>query len=212
MRWAIARGYRPDDPAGPALVAVLPKNGGTKHHKALPHGEVSAALRLIDGSGTAQVSKLCTRFIALTACRTSEALGARWSEVDTETAIWTIPADRTKTAKPHRVPLSAAAVEVLDHARELWGGSALVFPGRGDKPVGAGSIRQLFRRLKIAGTPHGLRSSFRDWCGETGVAREVAEACLAHVVGGVEGAYARSDLLDRRRVVMEAWGQYVSRS
>ena len=211
MRWAIAKGYRPDDPAGPALVAVLPrKNGGTKHHRALAHGAVADALAKVWDSSGAQSVKLAARFIALTACRTGEALGARWSEIDTEAAVWTIPGERMKTAKAHRVPLSVAALELLDHVRELSGGSGLVFPGRGGKPVGSGSIRQLFRRLGIAGTPHGLRSSFRDWCGETGLAREVAEACLAHVVGGVEGAYARSDLLDRRRQVMEAWGRYLS--
>ena len=211
MAWAIGQGWRHDNPAGEKLAAALPKNGRrTKHHRALAHGEVAAALRMIDGSGAALVSKLALRFLALTASRKGEALGARWSEIDTEVAVWTIPAERTKTGKAHRVPLSAEAAEVLDNARELWGGSGVVFVGRGGKPVNPASPSALFRRLGIAGTPHGLRSSFRDWCGETGVAREVAEACLAHTVRGVEGAYARSDLLDRRRVVMEAWGRYLS--
>lgn len=211
MAWTIGQGYRPDNPAGEALVAALPKNGRRiKHHRALPHREVADALVKIDGSGAAQASKLALRFLALTACRKGEALGAQWSEVDLEAATWTIPEVRTKTGKVHRVPLSAAAVEVLDQARELWGGSGLVFVGRGGKPVSPASPSALFRRLEIEGTPHGLRSSFRDWCGETGVVREVAEACLAHMVRGVEGAYARSDLLDLRRPVMEDWGKYLS--
>ena len=211
MKWSIAQGLRPDNPAGEALAAALPKNGKTKkHHKALPHSEVAGALRKIEDSNAAPSTRLVIFAIAATACRTGEVRGARWSEIDTEAAIWTIPADRTKTGRPFRVALSSMALGVLAEARERFGSIGLVLPGRGGNPVGHGSVGTLFRRLGIEGTPHGLRSSFRDWCGETGVPREVAEACLAHVVGGVEGAYARSDLLERRREVMEDWGRYLA--
>ena len=210
MRWAIAQGYRADNPAGEALTAALPKtNGGVKHHRALPHADVAEALGKIEVSKAAPAVKLAIRFLALTAVRTNEVRGARWSEIDTETATWTIPGERMKSGKAHRVPLSEAALHVLAQARERWGSEGLVFPGRGGNPLGHASVGTLFRRLELKGTPHGLRSSFRDWCGETEVPRELAEQALAHVVGGVEGAYARSDLLDRRRVLMQSWGEYL---
>lgn len=211
MRWAIAQGYRADDPAGPPLTAALPKNGkAATHHRALDHGEVAGMLRKVDASNAAAATKLAIRFIAATACRTGEARGATWSEIDVDTATWTVGGERTKTGRPFRVALSAAALGVLDEAAELSkleGG--LVFPGRGGKQVGHGSLAAAFRRLN-AGTVHGLRSSFRDWCGETGVRRELAEAALSHTVKGVEGAYARSDLLELRRPIMEQWGEYIT--
>lgn len=206
FEWAVAHGYRPDNPAGAALVSVLPNGKTTTHHKALPHGEVAGALAKVGGSAAG----LATRFLALTATRTIEPRLATWSEIDLEAKVWTIPADRMKAGREHRVPLSEAALAVLAEARERWGSEGPVFPGRGGGPLGETTIGALFRRRKIGAPPHGLRSSFRDWCGESGVAREVAEACLAHVVKGVEGAYARSDLLERRREVMERWGEYVT--
>ena len=212
FKWSIAQGYRSDNPAGEALVAALPKANGNKrkHYRALHHGEVAEALAKIEGSGTAPATRLAIRFIALTASRTAEVRGARWSEIDTKAGIWTIPGERMKAGRAHRVPLSGAALKVLEDARQRWGTDGLVFPGRQvGKPLGHGSIAGTFRRLELA-TPHGLRSSFRDWCGESGVAREVAEQALAHVVGGTEGAYARSDLLNRRRAVMEGWGSYIT--
>ena len=211
MRWAVAQGLRPDNPAGEALAAALPKNGKTtKHHRALDHSRVANALAKVDGSSAVPATKLAIRFLVATATRTGETRGARWSEIETDAAIWTIPGDRTKTQRPFRVALSSMALDTLAEARERWGDSGLVFPGRGGNPIGEVSMRALFKSLDLGGTPHGLRSSFRDWCGETGVPREVAEACLAHVVGGVEGAYARSDLLERRRDVMEAWSRYLT--
>ena len=212
MRWAVTKGYRSSDPAGDVLTAALPRPNGktTTHYKALHYSAVASMLRQVDGSGANQAIRLATRFLTLTAVRSGEVRGARWSEIDTEAAVWTIGANRMKSGREHRVPLSKAALAVLAEARERRGSEGLIFPGRGGKQVSHNGIAGLFRRLKIEGTPHGLRSSFRDWCGETGVPREVAEACLAHVVKGVEGAYARSDLLERRRAVMEAWGEYLS--
>ena len=135
----------------------------------------------------------------------------RWEEVDIEAATWTIPADRIKAGREHRVPLSGAALAVLTDAHELSGGEGLVFPSPRGKALSDATLGKLMRDRGIAAVPHGFRSSFRDWCGETGIAREVAEACLAHVVKDrSEAAYARSDLLDRRAEVMDRWARYVT--
>lgn len=208
MRWAIAQGYRPDDAAGPALTAVLPKRtNATTHHRALHHSEVADALRKVRESAVATSTRLAIEFLALTAARTTEVRLATGSEIDHQARVWTVPAERMKAGREHRVSLSSAALRVLDEAYRHTDGE-LLFPGRRGKPAGHGVLAATFRRLDI-GTVHGLRSSFRDWCSETGVPREVAEQALAHSVGGVEGAYARSDLLDLRKPVMEAWGEYV---
>lgn len=121
-----------------------------------------------------------------------------------------MPDSRTKTGKPHRVPLSDQAVAVLESARTHWGDEGLVFPSVTGKPLSDSTISKLFRENSIGCVPHGMRSSFRDWCGETGVPREVAEAALAHIVKGIEGTYARSDLLEVRRPVMQQWADYLT--
>ncbi len=212
MKWAIAQGYRPDNPAGEPLTAALPrKSKATAHHRALAHGDVAEALRKVEASNAAPSTGLAIQFIAATASRTGEVRGSCWSEINSKDQVWTIPAERMKTGKTHRVPLSTMSLNVLNQAAEHSNPhdpEALVFPGGRGGPVGHGTLAATFRRLDI-GTVHGLRSSFRDWCSESGVLREVAEAALSHVVKGVEGAYARSDLLDRRRGVMEAWAQYI---
>ncbi len=208
MRWAVAQGYRPDDAAGSALTAVLPKrNSPTTHHQALHHSDVADALRRVRGSGVAMSTRLAIEFLALTAARTTEVRLATRSEIDHQGGVWTVPAERMKAGREHRVPLSSAAIRVLDNAYRHADGD-LLFPGRSGKPTGHGVLAATFRRLDI-GTVHGLRSSFRDWCSETGVPREVAEQALAHTVRGVEGAYARSDLFDLRQPIMEAWGKYI---
>ncbi len=209
MQWAVAEGYRSDNPAGDAISAALPKNGGTRaHFRALPHADVKGALETIRASGAWPATKLCLEFIALTAVRSGEARLATWDEIDLDSAVWTIPAAHTKSGKTHRVPLSERAVAILQEAAPLSGGDGLIFPSQRGKPLSDSTLSKLMRELSIPAVPHGFRSSFRDWAGEHGVEREVAEACLAHVVGGVEGAYARSDLLERRRPVMAQWGAY----
>ena len=133
-----------------------------------------------------------------------------WSEVDLEGATWTVLAERMKAGKEHRVPLSDRALGVLDEARELSDGSEIIFPSQRGKVLSDAAVSQLVRTNNLDAVPHGFRSSFRDWCGDTGVAREVAEACLAHTVKNqVEAAYARSDLLERRRDVMQQWADYL---
>jgi integrase len=180
-----------------------------KHHAAVPFGElpkIMHALSVMHGTAAEAV-----RFIGLTACRASEALLATWSEIDTRNAAWSVPGSRTKTGRPHRVPLSKQALSVLREAKVLRADALLLFPGQArGKPL---SLTSLVLALRKAGggdaTVHGLRSTFRTWAGEKGQSRELAEMSLGHVVGGaVERAYARSDLLDPRRRVMQRWGDF----
>ena len=192
MKWAVAQGFREDNPAGDAISAALPKNGvRVRHQKALPHGEVASALDRVRASNALLSTKLALEMLVLTACRSGEVRMARWSEFELREAVWTIPEDRTKSGREHRVPLSSGTLKVLEQAKTLGGGEGLVFPGRRARPLGDSTLSLLLRRFGIRCVPHGMRSSFRDWCSETGVRREVAEAALAHVVKNkVEAAYA----------------------
>ena len=213
MKWTIANGYRTDNPAGDALTAALPRNGHrTTHQRALPHAEVPAAVAKIRAASRAMPSaRLCLEFVILTATRAGEAIGARWDEIDTDRAIWTIPANRTKMGREHRVPLSPHALALLTEARRNAGRSRLIFPGKTGGEMSNTTLSKLTRRLKLAAVPHGFRSSFRSWVAATGIApREVGEAALAHVVKGVEAAYQRSDMCELRRPVMAAWGDYLA--
>ena len=150
----------------------------------------------------------------LTAARSGEARGAQWSEIDLDRREWRIPGERMKAGREHRVPLTGAVLDVLRQAKALDDGSGLVFPSpvRRGRPLSDVTLTKVLRDKGIAerATVHGFRSSFRDWCAETGKVREIAEAALAHTVKGVEGAYFRSDLFDRRRRLMEAWAGFVT--
>ena len=211
MKFAIARGFRTSDPAGPELTAALPANGNKrkKRQKAIPHGEVGAALAGIRAADARPAVRLALEFAVLTAARSGEVRGAVWNEIDLDAATWTVPATRIKGGIEHRVPLSARALEILGEARALGDGAGLVFPGKRGGEIPVQAFTKLLRDAGLDCTAHGFRSSFRDWCGETGKPRELAEAALAHVVGGVEGAYARSSLFDRRRELMKGWAGYV---
>ena len=210
MKWAVAQGFRQDNPAGDAIGAALPRsNGVQKHFRALPHADVAGALAKVRASGAAVTTKLAFEFLVLTAARSGEARLATWDEVDLAAALWTVPAERMKAQREHRVPLSGRAVEVLEAARDYADGSGLLFPSVTGRPLSDMTLSKLVKELGIAAVPHGFRSSFRDWCSDTGQPREVAEAALAHAVRGVEGAYARSDLFDRRRHLMDAWAAYL---
>ena len=211
MKWSIAQGYRGDDPAGPELTAALPKNGRRKEHlKALPHGEVGAALASIRATGACPALKFAVEFAVLTAARSGEVRGAIWDEINLDAATWSVPAERIKSGVEHRVPLSGRALEILGEARDLSGGAGLVFPTmRGGKIAGQ-AFMSLLQDAGVDATAHGFRSSFRDWCGETGKLRELAEAALAHTLPAVEAAYARSNLFERRRALMQSWADYLS--
>ena len=209
--WAVANDLVQVNPVL-AVNGALPKAGGkVQHHRALPWEEVPAMLATVDASGAADTTKACVRFLVLTACRSGEVRGATWDEVDG--AVWTIPGMRTKTGKAHRVPLSSAALAVLEQARGLTGGYGLIFPSRTGRALSEGALSKLFGELGIACVPHGLRSTFRVWASEADVPREVAEFALAHVVGSAaEQAYMRGDLFRQRVDVMEQWGRVLTDS
>ena len=210
-KWAQAQGYRDDDPTGPALTAALPKNGTHRQHlKALPYAEVAEALETVRQTGAHWATAACFEFMTLTACRSGEARQADWQEIDGDT--WTIPASRTKSGREHRVPLPDRALEILRDARELTGGTGLIFPAKSGRPMSDSSMSKLIRENGIACVPHGMRSSFRQWAAErTTYPREVCELALAHVnKDRIEAAYQRSDLYDLRRKLMESWASFLS--
>jgi len=210
MKWAIAAGHRTDNPADDRIRAALGTNNTQRQHfKALHHSKVSQALATIRATNAWKSTVLCFEFLTLCAVRSGEARLATWDEIDLAAATWTISATRTKTSQPHRVPLSTPALAVLEEARGQTGGVGLIFPSAKGKPISNATMSKLCKENNIGCVPHGMRSSFRDWCGETGVSRELAEAALAHTVKGVEGAYARSDPLERRRELTEKCGRYL---
>ena len=219
MKWAIAQGYRKDNPAGDAVTAALPRRPvAVRHHRALPHGEVAGAIETVRGSTAWAGLKLVFEFLVLTAARSGEARLATWEEMDLAGRVWTVPAARMKSGREHRVPLCSRAVEILAAARRLGvdsGGVALtgvVFPSRRGKAFGDPTLSGMVQELGIGAVPHGFRSSFRDWASErTDHPREVIEAALAHVVRNqTEAAYARSDLFERRRELMDDWMHYLN--
>ena len=213
LAWAQAHGYIEHNVAGEAIGGALPAMPAVKaHFRALPYREVAAALATVEASRASLSAKACFRFLVLTAARSGEARLATWDEIDTASREWRVPASRTKTGGEHRVPLTDAALAVLESVRPLRDSSGLLFPSplRPGRPLSDVTLTKLLREQGIAAVPHGFRSSFRDWCADTGKPREVAEAALAQVVGGVEGAYFRSDLFERRRRLMAAWALYLT--
>ena len=210
FRWCIGRSHRADNPVDRAVVALPRANGNApRHYRALPHREVAAALRAISRVKYMHPSAvLCVEMIALTAVRAGEARGARWDEIGLEAARWTIPASRMKAGREFSVPLSTG---VLERARALSPESSLVFPSKTGGPLPVNAPGRVLRRAGVASTVHGFRSSARSWMAESGVPAEVAEACLAHVPRSqVVQAYQRSDLLERRAEVLQAWSDYVT--
>ena len=225
--WAIAQDYREKaNPAGKSLLAVLPKRPPTEHMKSLPYCEVPPALRTVELSTSLPLTRLAFRFMVLTAVRSGEARLADWAEIDWEQRTWTIPAGRMKMGREHRVPLSRQALDTLRDAARVAhihrGGqgdgadamnnmdSGLIFHTSTGGELTSAAFSQMLRRAKLEAVPHGFRSSFRSWCAETKVTRELAEASLSHVLGdnAAEAAYLRTDLLEQRREVMQEWGDF----
>lgn len=213
MRWAIAQGHRPDNPAGEAVAAALPKQDNrTRHHRAIPHAEVSGAIEKVKASEAWESTKLAMEFLVLTASRSGEVRNATWDEVDLDSAVWEIPEHRSKTGRAHRVPLSDRAAQVLDEALDLADESNLLFPSVTGKPLSDATMGKLLKENGIDCVPHGMRTSFRMWAAEcTNAPREVAELALGHVnKDRVEAAYQRSDLFDKRRDLMDRWADYLA--
>ena len=174
---------------------------------------MAGAIQAVRQSDARVAVKLAFEFLVLTAARGGEVRGAVWSEIDRNNGVWTIPASRMKAGREHRVPLCGRALEVLDAARTLGDGSSpVVFITERGKSLDEKRMCRLLKKHKIAAVPHGFRSSFRDWAAEqTSTPREVAEAALAHTVRNpTEAAYARSDLFDRRRRLMNDWASYLN--
>ncbi len=216
LDWATVRGYREGE--NPArwkghLDHLLPKRSKVtkvQHHPALAYAEASTffdELRMQEG-----IAARALEFLILTACRTNEVIGARWSEFDFAEKTWTVPASRMKTSKEHRVPLSPHALSIVKALRKQVQ-SDFVFPGlHAGKPLSNMAMLELLKRMKReALTVHGFRSTFRDWVGETtNYPREVAEAALAHTIKDkAEAAYARGDLFAKRRHLFEDWAKYL---
>jgi integrase len=162
------------------------------------------------------MSARCLEFTILTACRSGESRGALWSEIDLDAGTWSIPASRMKAGRPHRIPLSDKALELLDLLPRMVNDDGdeidLVFPGlRGDKPLSDMSLTAAMRRMKLTAVPHGFRSTFTDWVAErTAYPSEVREMALAHAIGNeTEAAYRRGDLFDKRRNLMNEWAEFV---
>jgi integrase len=218
LAFAEAQGWRREG-KNPAqwkngLDAILPQRQklARGHHRALPYADVPAFMqRLGDAVG---IAPRALEFTILTAARSGETVGAAWSEIDLEKKVWTIPRTRMKAGREHRVPLSEPALRIIElmvAVRE----SDFVFPGqRRGRPISAASMEMLLRRMAVKDvtTIHGFRSAFRDWAGDaTSFPREIVEQALAHRVGdATEIAYRRSDALEKRRAVMDAWGAYCS--
>ena len=214
MDWAVAQGYRQDNPAGHSLLRGLPKTQRLKeHHQALPYAQAPRAVIQVRESNASIWTKLAFEYLVLTAARSGEVRWADWAEVDWESATWEIPAARMKARRPHRIPLSRRTMEILGQALEMGDGQGLIFPGmRSGRPASEMVFTALLRRLGIPAVPHGFRTSFRNWVAEcTPTPWAVAEAALAHNVGNsTEAAYMRSDLFDQRRALMDAWAGYIN--
>jgi integrase len=179
------------------------------HHAAMPFAEVPAFIgELRQRSG---IAALALEFLVLTAARTGEVVGATWPEFDLEAKLWTVPAERMKAKREHVVPLSCRCLEILQEAQKLRGES-YVFPGQDmHSPLSSMAFAAVMRRMTITdATPHGFRSSFRDWCGGlTPFPREVAEAALAHSIPDkTEAAYRRGSAIEKRRRMMEVWAHF----
>lgn len=215
LRWAQAHGYVENNVAGESVDGALPTMPAVKeHYRALPYREVAAALETVDACRASLSAKLCLTFLILTAARSGEARGATWDEIDVDAREWRIPASRMKAGVRHRVPLSEAALDALGQARALSDAAGLIFPSptKPGRPLSAMTLTKVLRATGLAErtTVHGFRSSFRDWCADMGKPRDIAEAALAHIVGGVEGAYLHSDLFERRRRLMADWARYIN--
>ena len=213
MDWVIANGYRTDNPCD-AVRRAFPTNRKAvkNHHPSMPYADVRAFLSMLRDSGADEINKLAFEFQILNAVRPGEARGATWTEIDLEGKVWSIPGERMKSGKPHKVALSDAALKVLRHALRFGNGTGLVFPNqRTGKQLTDKAFSNFLQRRGIDAVPHGFRTSFRTWAMEcTATPWAVCERALSHNLGGQEvEAYARADLLDQRRELMTAWADYI---
>lgn len=213
LAWATVSGHRSgDNPARwkgnlDAVLAQPGKIARVKHHAALPIGELPAFFaRLRQQSGMAARA---LEFLILTAARSGEVRGANWMELDNDAGVWTVPPERMKAGREHRVPLSSQARDLLERL-PVFEGSDFIFSAPRGGMLSDMSISAVMRRMDAEAVPHGFRSTFRDWAAEhTEYAGEIAEMALAHTISNkVEAAYRRGDLLAKRRQMMNDWAEY----
>jgi integrase len=218
LDWCSVRGHRASGAPNPArwkghLDQVLPASGDvtqTKHHRALPYAHVPELMAKL--AAHAGFAARALMFTILTSARSNEVLGAKWGEFDLDSAVWTVPAERMKNRQAHAVPLSAPVLELLQGLpRE---GEFVFIGARPGVPLSVTAMAEVLKRLGFGtvATPHGFRSSFRDWGAERShFPREVLEHALAHTMGNAsERSYWRSKLFNKRRLLMQAWGKYAT--
>ena len=221
LAWDWAHGHcqsNPVDVVGHLLAQQPGKATRTQHHPAMPWREVPEFVQnQLRPGNRPEVSRTLLEFVILTACRSGEARGMTWDEVDFKDKVWSIPAERMKARVSHRIPLSPRAMAILQMQKDQH--ETFVFPSIRDQvELSDMAITSVLRRLKAhsdtpgrIATAHGFRSSFRDWCSENGYSRDLAERSLAHTIKDkVEAAYHRTDLLEQRRDLMNAWEAFVT--
>lgn len=220
LAWGWAHGHCKSNPVD-VVDHLLPKQPSkstrTVHYPAMPWREIPKFIKdHIHNPQDNEITRPMLEMLILTACRSGEVRGMRWSEIDESSKIWTIPADRMKAHVEHRIPLTENALKILNKQRGLH--KELIFPSPvAQKEMSNMALSELLRGLKATSqttgrtaTPHGFRSSFRDWASENGYSRDLAERTLAHTISNkVEAAYHRTDLLDQRREMMQAWDSFL---
>lgn len=206
--WAKSAGvYSGDNPVDGVEVALPDNKKRQEHHKAVAYADMPAFMKRLRGDS---IARLGLEFLILTACRTNEVIGAKWDEINLEDGSWTIPAERMKAGRPHRVPLSSRAVEIIKTTQEHRL-NEYVFPGtKQNAHLSNMAFLKLMKRMNEDAVPHGFRSTFRDWASETtGFPRDVCEMALAHTIQNkAEAAYRRGDLFEKRRELMQAWAEF----
>lgn len=219
LSWCLANGYVETNVAGETISGALPAMPAVKeNYRSLPYAEVPEAIEIVRKSQASVAAKACLEFLILTASRSGEVRGAKWSEINLESRMWTISALRMKSRREHRQPLNDQAVAVLKQVQALRDKSDLIFPSptRRGKPLSDMSLTKVLRATGLAkhATVHGFRSSFRTWASEcTNADHAVMELSLAHAVGSaVEQAYARSDLLAKRHRLMDQWSRFLAQT
>ena len=219
MKWAVAQGYRDYDPAQNVIEALPKQNKVQNHRKALHYSEVAGCINAIKRSKAGDATKHALEFLILTASRSGEIRNARWDEISVSISlssplpVWSVPADRMKAKRLHTIPLSTRAIAILGEAEALSDGSGLVFPGTNQgKALSDMTLSKLVKELGFDADVHGFRTSFKTWAQEkTDFANEVSEMALAHTIKNkAEAAYARSDLIEKRKEMMEQWAEYLA--
>ena len=212
FKYCVAQQWRTDDPANIAIVEALPNpKRKVQHRKSISYNDVAGFIETVSKSSAGISTKLGLEFLILTATRSGEVRNARWDEVNG--SLWTIPAERMKAGVAHRIPLPSRCIEILAEAKTISQGSGFIFEGtKPNKPLSENTFNKLMKELGLEVHAHGFRTSFRTWTQEkTNYPREIAEAALAHSLRDkAEAAYARSDLLEKRAEMMEAWAQFIS--